>query len=481
MSKSPAAQTDIRRFAGLTQDSRTVKPGYLFAAFPGASDDGREYIPQALGAGASAILAKIGTKLPAGSTAELIESGNPRRAFAQMAAEFYGEQPERIVAVTGTNGKSSTVYFAQQLWQALGEKSAFLGTLGVGLKGAITAGSMTTPDPVKLHEALAQLVREEGITHLAMEASSHGLEQYRLDGVKLGAAGFTSFSRDHLDYHENMEAYLSAKARLFSEVLQESGAAILNADIPEFKQLESICQKRGIKIISYGKKAKDIRLKDVKVTAQGQTLSLEIGGKSYNVNLPLVGDFQAMNALCALGLVWAGAPDRLEDLIRALETLQSVPGRLQHVEIKTGSAYVDYAHTPDALETVLKALRPHTKGKLICLFGCGGDRDTGKRPVMGEIAARLADMVIITDDNPRSEEPAAIRASILQGAGSAAKITEIAGRREAIRMAVKNMGEADVLLVAGKGHEQGQIFADHTDPFDDVDEVKKSNLAYPMS
>jgi len=478
-----SAALDIKSFKGLTQDSRRVKPGYLFAALPGSKLDGREYIADAIHNGAGFVLVPTGTSLPEGvdmSGVELITDDNPRRRLALMAAEFYGAQPDHIVAVTGTNGKTSIVHFVQQLWEALDLKAASLGTLGLHGADFNCAGSFTTPDPVVLHENLAEL-SGAGVPHLVMEASSHGLHQYRIDGVKVKVAGFTNLSRDHLDYHKNMDDYFAAKARLFSEILQPGGTAILNADDERFTPLCSILHSSkggggGTGILSYGHEGKDLKMVSVKPTTSGQSVSLEIMGKIYDLTLPLVGEFQVMNALCALGLVIAEDRDdtpRTEKLVAALGQLEGAPGRLQLVEGHPQDAgiYVDYAHTPDALENVLKALRPHTQGRLICVFGCGGDRDTGKRPLMGKIASEHADLVIVTDDNPRSEDPAQIRREIMAGAKGA---SEIGGRREAIEIAAGQLQKGDVLLLAGKGHEQGQVFADHTEEFDDVQEVKKA-------
>lgn len=464
---------DVSGYKGLSADSRAVKPGYLFAALPGSVADGRAYIADALARGAVAILAPAGTVLPEGCVAELIEDDNPRRLFALMASRFYGRQPDCIVAVSGTNGKSSAVFFAQKIWRALGEKAAFLGTLGVGVEEGVRPGAMTTPDPVALHKALADLA-DDGVTHLAMEASSHGLEQHRLDGVRISAGGFTSFSRDHMDYHGDMESYLRAKMRLFSDIVRPGGTAVLNADIPEFVRMEESCLAAGLRVLAYGHNGRDIRLVRVEALPEGQRLSLEVFGMARVIVLPLVGRFQAMNALCALGLVLAEDVHRAPEAVATLEKLRGAPGRLQAVagHPQGAAVYVDYAHTPDALEAVLKALRPHTAGRLVCLFGCGGDRDTGKRAIMGEIAARLADAVVVTDDNPRSEDPAAIRAAVTAGAKAAKDIHEISGRREAIGFAVRGLAAGDVLLVAGKGHEQGQIFARITEPFDDVDVVQ---------
>jgi UDP-N-acetylmuramoyl-L-alanyl-D-glutamate--2,6-diaminopimelate ligase len=328
---------------------------------------------------------------------------------------------------------------------------------------------MTTPDPVTLHAHLADLAAA-GITHLALEASSHGLHQFRLDGVKIKAAGFTNLTRDHLDYHMTMDEYRDAKLRLFSEVLAEDGTAVVNADAPEAALISKICADRKIRCWTYGQAGKDLRILESEPVSQGQKLKLEIMGRRAGLTLPLVGSFQAMNVLCAAGLAAALDENKLDDIIDTLPLLEGVPGRLQLVpgHPKNAAVYVDYAHTPDALENILASLRPHTDKRLVCLFGCGGDRDSGKRPVMGQIAARLADLVIVTDDNPRSEDPASIRASILEGAPNA---LEVSGRRDAIRQAISLLEEGDILVIAGKGHEQGQIFADRVDPFDDGNEA----------
>ncbi|MEZ5814932.1 MAG: UDP-N-acetylmuramoyl-L-alanyl-D-glutamate--2,6-diaminopimelate ligase [Alphaproteobacteria bacterium] len=453
---------DISTLKGLTQDSREVKPGYLFAALPGVKADGRDFIPAAIERGATAILAGQGTQLPEGTkNVTLATDQNPRRAFAKFAAGFYRHQPEYIVAVTGTNGKTSVVTFAQQLWEAAGCKASSLGTL---------KGKMTTPDPVALHAELADL-STAGITHLAIEASSHGLDQCRLDGVNLAAAGFTNLSHDHLDYHKDMDAYFAAKARLFAALLEPGKTAVLNADSAHFERLEEICKDRGLKIVSYGHRGRDLKIISAKPASHGQKLELGLFGAHRDITLPLVGEFQVMNALCALGLVVSGDPENKNLYIEALEKLKNVPGRLQLVpgHPKGAAIYVDYAHTPDALENVLKALRPHTGGKLVCVFGCGGDRDKAKRPVMGAIASTYADSVIVTDDNPRSENPADIRAEILAATSGA---QEIGDRREAIHKTINALEAGDVLVIAGKGHEQGQIFATRTDHFDDVEEAR---------
>ncbi len=449
---------DLSKIKGLTADSRKVEEGFLFVALPGSAVDGRDYIAQAIDKGATNILTLEGTEEIEG--VEFTFDGNPRKRLAQLAAEFYGAQPETIAAVTGTNGKTSVVSFTEQLWAAAGYKSTSLGTL---------KGNLTTPDAVALHENLANQA-EGGITHLALEASSHGLDQYRLDGVKVKAAGFTNLTRDHLDYHGDMDTYFRAKARLFAELLPEDGVAVLNADDPVFEHLNDICEERGLITISYGFAGKDLKILELKPTAHGQEMTFAVFGHKKTILLPLVGQFQAMNALCALGLALAQDTENKAVYIEALENIKGAHGRLERVSgHPRASIYVDYAHTPDALENVLNALRPHTQGKLVCLFGCGGDRDKGKRPQMGEVATKLADTVIITDDNPRSEDPSAIRAEILKAAPAA---LEIEGRRKAIKTAIANLAAGDLLVIAGKGHETGQIFADHVEPFDDVEEAK---------
>jgi UDP-N-acetylmuramoyl-L-alanyl-D-glutamate--2,6-diaminopimelate ligase len=459
--------------AGLTQDSRAVKPGYLFAALPGTKTDGGKFIADAVAAGATAVLAPAGTRLPEGVA--LVPSDDPRRELGAIAAAFYGAQPRVIAAVTGTNGKTSTAHFTRQLWQALGYKAASLGTLGLQGAGVGKSGAMTTPDPVTLHATLAEIA-DKGITHLAMEASSHGLDQHRLDSVRVTAAGFTNITRDHLDYHADMDAYLGAKLRLFADILAPEGAAVLNADIPEFDRIDSACGKRVV--IDYGYQGHFIRLVSCTPRADGQDVEIEILGAPHSFHLPLVGEFMTMNALCALGLVIADFRDDGEieeaagELVSALARLEGAPGRLQLVPgHPRGAVYVDYAHTPDALENILKALRRHAQGRLICVMGCGGDRDPGKRPLMGRIAAELADLAIVTDDNPRTEDAAKIRAQVMEGAKGA---TEIGDRREAIRRAVAETGEGDVLVIAGKGHEQGQIIGTRTEPFDDADEARQA-------
>ncbi|GAB6051609.1 UDP-N-acetylmuramoyl-L-alanyl-D-glutamate--2,6-diaminopimelate ligase [Magnetospira thiophila] len=456
---------------GLTCDSRRVAPGFLFAALPGGKHDGRAFISEALRRGASAVLAPPGTVLdaPNGDIA-LLTDDNPRRRYALLAAGLHPRQPDRIAAVTGTNGKTSVAHFARQIWTRLGHRAASLGTLGVEAPGLHLDGGLTTPDPADLHALLHQLA-DLDVDRLALEASSHGLDQYRLDGVRLTAAAFTNLSRDHLDYHGDEQVYLAAKMRLFCDLLPPQGWAVLNADIPQFEALQELCSRRRHKILTYGRCAVDLRLIDARATAEGQILKLDILGTSFETLLPLAGDFQVSNALCALGLVIAdGAHPRLAT--EALAFLQGVPGRLQRVAATAQGApvFVDYAHTPDALETVLAALRPHATGRLFVVFGCGGDRDQGKRPLMGAIAERLADRVIVTDDNPRSEVPATIRAEIL---AACPKALEVGDRAAAIAQALAELGTGDLLLIAGKGHEQGQIIGKDVLPFDDSNVVRR--------
>lgn len=450
--------------AGLTCDSRAVAPGFVFVALAGAHVDGRDYITSAVENGAVCVLGPIGTE----AQVPVMHVDNPRRYFALMAANFYGDQPQNIAAITGTNGKTSTASFLRQIWQHLDIKGASVGTIGVHGAGFDEPGTLTTPDPVKLHETLKRLA-DGGVDHLALEASSHGLEQCRLDGVRISAAGFTNISRDHLDYHATMEDYLAAKLRLFREVADDAGVAVVNADVAEAQHVIQVAEDRGLDVITYGRGGDDIRVLFQKAVGLGQHLMVMIDGKSYDFVLPLAGKFQADNALCALGLALGLGADT-DDAVAALSHLQGVPGRLQCVGTVGGAdIYVDYAHTPDALETVLKALRPHTQGDLHVVFGCGGDRDKGKRPQMGAIAETYADRITITDDNPRSEDPGAIRQEILAAAPLA---EDIADRHQAIVNAVRGLQAGDVLVLAGKGHEQGQYIGDEVLPFDDVEQAK---------
>ena len=464
-----------RDIVGITSDSRQVKPGFLFAALPGSRTDGRAYIAEALQRGASAVLAPPGATVGGlAATVPLITDDNPRRLYALMAARLHAGQPDTVVAVTGTNGKTSVASFARQIWSTLGRRAASYGTLGVQTATGLEPGSLTTPDPVDLHATLARLANS-GIDCLAMEASSHGLAHHRLDGVRLAAAGFTNLSRDHLDYHGSMAAYLEAKLRLFRDVLPADGVAVVNADDAHSGAVVAACRAKGQRVLAYGRAGSDIRLVQVESDGEGQRLSIEVFARPYSVRLPLVGAFQVANALCALGLVLAGGATA-DAAVAALQSLTGAPGRLQWVARHLSGApiYVDYAHTPDALANVLAAVRPYVTGRLFVVFGCGGDRDAGKRPEMGRVAARLADVVVVTDDNPRSEPPDAIRRQILAAAPDA---RDVADRAAAIRLAVGELTAGDLLVVAGKGHERGQIVGAVTLPFDDAEQVRAAVLA----
>jgi UDP-N-acetylmuramoyl-L-alanyl-D-glutamate--2,6-diaminopimelate ligase len=455
---------------GVTADSRKVGAGTLFCALPGSKADGRAFIPQALHQGAAAVLASEDT--PFGAAPVLVHASDVRRAYALAAKAFYGSQPKTCVAVTGTNGKTSVAGFCRQIWGRLGRHAASMGTLGVTAGDLVLTGpGLTSPDAAEAAETLADLA-ERGVTHLALEASSHGIDQRRLDGVGLAAAGFTNLTQDHLDYHGSMEAYRSAKLRLFEALLPRGRTAVLNADSDAYNAFAASSIMSGLSIFSVGERGRDLSLVGRKLTAEGQRLTIDAGGRLHEILLPLAGAFQASNAMVAAGLCVA-AGESAESVLGALEHLTGAAGRLQRIGRGAGGgeAYVDYAHTPDGLETVLTALRPHASGRLVVVFGCGGDRDRGKRPIMGEIAQRLADVAIVTDDNPRSEDPAAIRAQVLKGAANA---HEIGDRRAAIREAAAGLRQGDVLVVAGKGHEQGQIIGETVYPFDDATEVARA-------
>lgn len=452
--------------AGLSADSRKIRPGYLFAAIPGTTVDGRLFIGDAIANGATAILAPPDvTADNVGPDVTLVTDANPRRRLARMAAEFYSPQPQHTVAVTGTNGKTSVASFTRQLWEKLGNNAAYIGTLGVRANGFDHDGGLTTPDPVDLHELLHRMKLSD-INHVAMEASSHGLDMHRLDGLNVQAAAFTNLSRDHLDYHGSMESYRTAKLRLFEELLVRGGTAVINTGAQEYDRIANIAAERDQKVLSYGLQNGQLRTIKRQVTTNGFDLEIDILGNRYALTFPLPGLFQIENALAALGLVIATGADPKE-ASPLLADLVGVPGRLQPVtSLKNGATvYVDYAHTPDALSTVLTALRPHAAGNLHVVFGCGGDRDKGKRPMMGGIASSLADITIVTDDNPRSENPSAIRREVLEACPCAA---DIGDRSEAIYRAMKALQAGDVLCVAGKGHEQGQTIGDRVIPFDDA-------------
>jgi UDP-N-acetylmuramoyl-L-alanyl-D-glutamate--2,6-diaminopimelate ligase len=455
--------------AGISADSRRVEPGFLFVAIAGTKADGARFIADAVKKGAVAVLA--GVEAEAGDVVvPVLRAEEPRRALALMAARFYVAQPATVVAVTGTSGKTSVADFTRQIFAALGHKAASLGTIGIVKPEGDVYGALTTPDPVSLHRILAELAAE-GVTHLAFEASSHGLDQHRLDGVRIKAAAFTNLGRDHLDYHPTMEAYLAAKLRLFTELLPEDGTAVVNADSAEGAQVVAAAQAGGRHVLSVGRAGSDLKLERLVREGFAQRMSVGHEGRVYDVRLPLLGEYQASNALLAAGLAIATG-ESAGRVLPALQGLHGVKGRLEIIgELRGGLAVVDYAHKPEALAAVLDALRPFATGKLICVMGCGGDRDKGKRPLMGAIAVEKADVVIVTDDNPRSEKPKAIRAEILAGAPGA---REIGDRAEAIRAGVGMLGKGDVLVVAGKGHETGQIVGDKVLPFSDHEEVRKA-------
>ena len=460
------------RYEGLASDSREVKPGYLFAALPGTKTDGGQYIADALARGAVAILGR--PELAArvrDFDVEFLADENPRLRLAHLAADFYGAQPATIAAVTGTNGKTSVSVFLRQIWSFCGCKAASLGTIGMVTPSGEISLKQTTPDPIGLHALLAELKRD-GIDHLAIEASSHGLDQYRLDGTKISAAAFTNITRDHLDYHPTFEAYLAVKLRLFSELVRNGGVAVVNADSPHAENFINAARARRLKLLTVGENGSALKLKARTTRGDGQDLRVVSCGREWDVPLPLAGSFQASNALVAAALaIGLGAPE--EKVFAALADLKGAPGRLEKVAYAPTGApvYVDYAHTPDALETVLIALRPHVRGKLHVIFGCGGDRDKGKRPLMGAAAAKYADAVIVTDDNPRTEDAAQIRREALVGCPGA---REIGDRASAIRRGIENMQAGDVLVIAGKGHESGQVVGNDVRPFLDRDEAIKA-------
>jgi UDP-N-acetylmuramoyl-L-alanyl-D-glutamate--2,6-diaminopimelate ligase len=459
--------------AGITTDSRAVQPGFLFAALAGVAVHGASYIETAIAKGASAVLtdaagATLAAETLAANTVALIVVEDPREALARASALWFGKQPETMVAVTGTNGKTSVATFTRQIWMALDYAAINIGTTGV--EGAWSAPSAhTTPDPITLHGMLSQAAHE-GVTHAAMEASSHGLDQRRMDGVRLKAAGFTNFTQDHLDYHHTFEAYFAAKAALFDRVLPEDGVAVINMNDPKGNDMALIAVARGQKLISVGHGLGcDLRILAQRFDANGQDVRYEWKGSPYQVRLNLIGGFQAENVALAAGLVIA-AGESARDVFNVLSQLTGVRGRMELAGTRKNGAsvFVDYAHTPDALQTALRALRPHVMGRVIVVFGAGGDRDTSKRPLMGAAALANADVLYVTDDNPRSEEPAAIRAAIMAACPDA---NEVGDRAEAILLAVDALQPGDALLVAGKGHESGQVIKGTIFPFDDVEQA----------
>ncbi len=462
-------------FEGLASDSREAKPGFLFAALPGTRANGGAFIADAVARGATAVL---GRPELAAQVREMgvtfLADENPRLRLAHLAAAFYGAQPDVIAAVTGTNGKTSVAVFLRQIWTHLRLSAASLGTVGLATPRGEMPVAHTTPDPIALHRLLAELKRE-GVDHLALEASSHGLDQYRLDGVRIEAGAFTNITRDHLDYHATFEAYLNAKLRLFSELIRDGGIAVVNADADHAGQFVAAAKQRKLNLLTVGETGETLRLIAREPRDDGQDLRVLYSGRNWDTALPLAGNFQASNALVAAGLA-LGLGASAEKVFSALTLLRGAPGRLEKVAYSVDGApvYVDYAHTPDALETVLLALRPHVRGKLHVIFGCGGDRDKGKRPLMGAAATKHADVVIVTDDNPRSENAAAIRGEALTGCPGA---REIGDRAEAIHAGIAALGRDDVLVIAGKGHERGQIVGNETRPFLDRDDAIKAAIS----
>ncbi|WP_170310964.1 UDP-N-acetylmuramoyl-L-alanyl-D-glutamate--2,6-diaminopimelate ligase [Paracoccus indicus] len=459
---------------GLSIDSRTVKPGHLFAALPGSAVHGGEFIQYALRMEAAAILtdregARIAADLLADWDGALVVAEDPRAALASAASLWFRWQPDHMVAVTGTSGKTSVASFTRQIWQRLGHSAISLGTMGV--EGDYNAKlAHTTPDPLTLHRVLAEATRE-GVTHAAMEASSHGLDQRRLDGVRVQAGAFTNFSQDHLDYHAGFDEYFAAKALLFNHILQDGASAVINIDSPRGRQMLDIAQDRGLAVTTVGTHADAmLRILGQRYDATGQDLRFSVMGRTHMVRLGLIGGFQAENVLAAMGLCLASG-DSADAIIATLPHLATVRGRMQlAAQRENGAAvFVDYAHKPGALIAALQSLRPHVMGRIIVVMGAGGDRDTGKRPLMGQAARDHADVVIVTDDNPRSEDPALIRAAVMEGAGPEA--TQIGDRAEAILRGVDALQPGDALLIAGKGHETGQIIGNDVYPFDDAEQA----------
>lgn len=465
----------VKDISGLTSDSRKVKPGYLFAALCGSKSNGAHFVKDAVARGAVAVLGEPAlAEEVCALGVRFLAYNNPRLALALFAAAFFGAQPDIVAAVTGTKGKSSTVAFLREIWTALGKPAASLGTVGLVSPTGVIALSHTTPDPVEIHALLCDL-KKQGVDHLALEASSHGLDQFRLDGVKLSACAFTNISRDHMDYHASFEDYLDAKLRLFRHVVPHDALAVVNADAAHAQRFCEVARDRGLKLMTVGEKGESLKLLQRQELSDCQLLTLGHGKGTYQIQLPLLGAFQASNALVAAALA-IGLGDDPAKVFKVLQGLKGAPGRMEKVAFGQSGApiYVDYAHSPDSLEQVLIALRPHTKGALHVVFGCGGERDRGKRPLMGAIATRLADHVIVTDDNPRGEDPALIRSEILVQALGA---REIADRAQAIAAAIGALGKDDVLVIAGKGHERGQYVKGKILPFSDREQAIAAALA----
>ena len=450
---------------GLSADSRLIKPGMVFAALPGTAMDGRDFIPQAISNGAVAILSVEGVK----ASVPVISVPKPRLVYSQVAAKLYPGQPATLVAMTGTNGKSSTVDFLRQIWAYAGFNAACFGTLGVTSSTGYKPMTHTTPDALALHQTLSELAAE-GVTHAAMEASSHGLKQYRMDAVKVSASGFSNLTQDHFDYHPSLQDYFMSKARLFIDLTPRGAPVVINTNDKYGAHLVEVCEGLGHDILQVGWTGSDIRIDEVMPHASGQHLTLIVKGKRHKVDLPLAGEFQALNAVAALGLAMKTGVD-VEQAVEALGHLKGVAGRLELAGVKNGApVYVDFAHTEDGLDKLLRSVRSHTAGEVIIAFGCGGDRDPDKRQKMGRVAAKLADQVIVTDDNPRTEEAALIRNAVLKGCPNA---TEIGDRAEAIAEGIRRLKPQDCLVIAGKGHEQGQIVGTKVIPFSDVDVARE--------
>ncbi|MBG6210488.1 UDP-N-acetylmuramoyl-L-alanyl-D-glutamate--2,6-diaminopimelate ligase [Labrenzia sp. EL_126] len=469
---SPDSASGLK-ISGLTADSRNVEPGFLFAALKGARTDGSLFAPGAVEAGAVALLCakdaeqQLRATIP--ESVAVIAAEEPRQVFAKMAARFFGAQPDVVVAVTGTAGKTSVAHFVRQIFQSAGHPAASLGTLGTIKPDGISYGGLTTPDPVALHRELAEL-EAEGINHAALEASSHGLDQFRLDGVRLTAAAFTNLGRDHMDYHATIEDYLCAKLRLFEDLLPDGGTVVVDPAEKYADRVLDVAGRRGLPVFTVGETGRDLKLTGIRAVGAGQELTLQTARGEYKITLPLIGRFQVSNALIAAGLAIAAGTDS-GLVLRSLENLKGAPGRLELAgrTASGGLVFVDYAHKPDALDNALAALKPFATGKLSVVVGAGGDRDPGKRELMGAAASRNADLVIVTDDNPRSEDPAVIRKAVMSGAPQA---IEIGDRFDAIAEGIHRLNAGDILCVAGKGHETGQIVGDTVIPFSDHEAVQ---------
>ncbi len=467
---SLSCENENLEICGITSDSREVKPGFLFATLDNGVTNGTQYIPLAIDAGACVILTDEKTQ-NISDKALFIHSENPNKDFGLMLKNFYQKQPENIAAITGTNGKTSIADFVRQMLFALGNNAASMGTLGlIKNNQAPIPFNNTTPGAMTIHKTMHDL-KQDGFEYLIMETSSHGICQYRVSGVNFKVAGFTNLTQDHLDFHKTMQNYYEAKKLLFTEIMPQGGIAVLNADIPVFEDLKNACLNAGHKVISYGHTGRDIQVLREEPLNNGQNININYFGKNYDVFVPLAGDFQVMNILCALGITFA-LSGKKEELLPLVAQIKGAKGRLQYIgsTAKGGAVYVDYAHTPDAIENILTAMRPHTQNKLHILFGCGGDRDKTKRQIMGKIAQKLADFVYVTDDNPRTEEPETIRQEIMQGCPQALNLGD---REQAIAYAIKQLEQGDVLLVAGKGHETGQYIKGKILPFNDEEVVKK--------